>query len=409
MSASLLRLVCSCGWKRMDEVRQQVAIAQVVDKINQQHGDCAGVANNIRFLSVIPGGIPSGIPSIDRAIGRPGWPQGRLIDLHGRTHHAKTSVALMILAQTQRVGGFGILLDNESGYDPVWARKLGVNPDALVFIQSFQEPKKKNEVAKILTVEEVFARITTTIKAIRGLEEDKKVPVTIVWDSVAGTPSQQDLDMEAGDMVYAAAPKIIAHQLKMLIPTISKEKITLVFVNQMKDKIGGTVMFGDRTRVSGGDAIPFHSSLRGLCVRTGWLKDANKLTIGSQHLIKFKKNKIAAPFREAAFNLYFDSGLDRAGAMFEEALLSGWLEQSGAWYSYQGERIGQGKDNAAGTFFRDIMSVDEFYNSWLQRAQEGGVLIPYGVPTVGGQPFLPSEVPVTGAVELDEEEEGEDD
>jgi len=322
---------------------------------------------------------------------------GRLIELRGRMHSCKTTVALSITGATQRAGGFGIIIDNESGYDPVYARKLGVDPDRLVFIQSFKEPKNKKEMAQVLTVEGVFARIETTIKSVRGMADDKKVPVTIVWDSVAATPSQQDLDSEIGDQVYASAPKIISTQLKTLIPTIAKEKITLVFVNQMKDKIGAT--YGDKTRVPGGDSIPFHATLRGLCKRTGWILSTDKkTTIGSRHTVTFTKNKIAGPNREAEFQIMFDTGLDRAQALLDEAVLSGYATKSGGWHEMEGVDKKFYASEWPDILETNYGGIENYYNQWFDQAQNSSILIPYGLPSIGGGlSGLPPDVPVLEA------------
>lgn len=336
----------------------------------------AGRADNLNFFSVVRAGLPSGIPAIDRAIGRPGWPFGRIVEFYGEEAHGKSSLAFSTLAQAQRRGCLAVLLDSESGFDPVWADKLGLNRHQLIFLQG-------DEDLPTLTVEGVFARLFKLVEAVQKVPEDKRVPLIVVWDSVGGTPSQAELERDPDEKGYAGASVPIAANIKKLSSLIQREMILPILVNQIRDNIG--VMYGDKLRTPGGHALKHFASVRVNIVRTGWVSEGvkdSKEHVGQTHEVRFKKNKVLSPGRRGGFNILYDTGIDFADAMLEEAILCGWVKKEGKGVlllSDTGEQI----DDWAAILNSHFGGIEKFYETWLDYAQKQRILVPYGQPELG--------------------------
>jgi recombination protein RecA len=265
--------------------------------------------------------ISTGSISFDAALGVGGVPRGRVIEIFGPESSGKTTITLQIIAEAQRMGGLAAFVDAEHALDPVYARKLGVDTDNLLISQ----PDYGEQALEIT----------------EALVRSGAIDVLVV-DSVAALVPKAELDGEMGDSHVGLHARLMSQALRKLTGTVSKSRTSLIFINQIREKIG--VMFGNPETTTGGRALKFYSSVRIDIRRIGAVKEGD-VVVGSRTKTKIVKNKVAAPFREAEFDILYGEGISREGDVLDLAVVQNIVEKSGAWYSYAGERIGQGREN----------------------------------------------------------------
>ncbi|MGH9488781.1 MAG: recombinase RecA [Terriglobales bacterium] len=266
--------------------------------------------------------IPTGALSLDAALGVGGMPRGRVIEIFGPESSGKTTLALQVIAQAQKAGGMAAFIDAEHALDPGYARKLGVDVDNLLVSQpDFGE--------QALEIAEALVR-------------SGAIDVLVV-DSVAALVPKAELDGEMGDSHVGLQARLMSQALRKLTGLVSKSHTSMIFINQIREKIG--VMFGSPETTTGGRALKFYSSVRVDIRRIAAIKDGDTVT-GNRTRAKVVKNKVAAPFREAEFDIMYGEGISSTGDLIDLAAAHNLVEKSGSWYSYQGERIGQGRENA---------------------------------------------------------------
>src|SRR5271167_3365981 len=266
--------------------------------------------------------IPSGCLSLDAALGVGGFPRGRVIEIYGPESGGKTTMTLHIIAEAQRLGGQAAFIDAEHALDPSYARKLGVDVDNLLVSQP-DHGEQALEIAETL---------------IRSGGVD-----IVVVDSVAALVPKAELEGEMGDPQMGLQARLMSQALRKLTAIVSKSRTSLIFINQIREKIG--VMFGNPETTTGGRALKFYSSVRIDIRRIGAIKDGD-IVVGNRTKVKIVKNKTAAPFREAEFDIIYGEGISHEGDLLDLASNNNIVEKSGSWYSYKGERIGQGRENA---------------------------------------------------------------
>ncbi|MGH9468656.1 MAG: recombinase RecA, partial [Terriglobales bacterium] len=266
--------------------------------------------------------IPTGALSLDAALGVGGMPRGRVVEIFGPESSGKTTLALQVIAQAQKAGGMAAFIDAEHALDPIYAGKLGVDVDNLLVSQpDFGE--------QALEIAEALVR-------------SGAVDVLVV-DSVAALVPKAELDGEMGDSHVGLQARLMSQALRKLTGLVSKSHTSMIFINQIREKIG--VMFGSPETTTGGRALKFYSSVRVDIRRIAAIKDGDVVT-GNRTRAKVVKNKVAAPFREAEFDIMYGEGISATGDLIDLAATHNVIEKSGSWYAYKGERIGQGRENA---------------------------------------------------------------
>jgi recombination protein RecA len=276
--------------------------------------------------------ISTGSISFDAALGVGGVPRGRVIEIFGPESSGKTTITLQIIAEAQKAGGLAAFVDAEHALDPAYAAKLGVDIDNLLVSQ----PDYGEQALEI----------------VEALVRSNAIDVLVV-DSVAALVPKAELDGEMGDSHMGLQARLMSQALRKLTGTVSKSRTCLIFINQIREKIG--VMFGNPETTTGGKALKFYSSVRIDIRRIGAVKDGDTV-VGSRTKVKIVKNKVAAPFRDAEFDILYGEGISREGDILDLAVLHNIIDKSGAWYSYQGERIGQGRENVR-SFLKDNKDV----------------------------------------------------
>jgi recombination protein RecA len=276
--------------------------------------------------------IPTGSISFDAALGVGGFPRGRVIEVFGPESSGKTTITLQVIAEAQKTGGMAAFVDAEHALDPGYAKKLGVDVDNLLVSQP--------------DYGEQALEITETLVRSNAID-------VLVVDSVAALVPKAELDGEMGDSHMGLQARLMSQALRKLTGTVSKSRTCLIFINQIREKIG--VMFGNPETTTGGKALKFYSSVRIDIRRIAAIKDGDVVT-GSRTRVKVVKNKVAAPFREAEFDILYGEGISREGDLLDLASNNNIVEKSGSWYSYKGERIGQGRENAR-QFLKDNKDV----------------------------------------------------
>jgi recombination protein RecA len=266
--------------------------------------------------------IPTGSVALDLALGVGGYPRGRIIEIYGPESSGKTTLTLHAIAEAQRMGGVAAFIDAEHALDVSYARKLGVNTEELLVAQP-DHGEQALEIADTL---------------VRSGAVD-----LIVVDSVAALVPKAEIEGEMGDSHVGLQARLMSQALRKLTATVHKSNCTLFFINQIRMKIG--VMFGSPETTTGGNALKFYSSVRLDIRRVGTLKQGEN-AIGNRTRVKVVKNKLAPPFRVCEFDIHFGTGISRSGDILDLGAEAGLIEKSGAWYSAEGERIGQGRDNA---------------------------------------------------------------
>ena len=265
--------------------------------------------------------ISTGSISFDAALGVGGVPRGRVVEVFGPESSGKTTITLQIIAEAQKAGGMAAFVDAEHALDPAYAKKLGVDVDNLLVSQ----PDYGEQALEIT----------------EALVRSGAIDVLVV-DSVAALVPKAELDGEMGDSHVGLQARLMSQALRKLTGTVSKSRTCLIFINQIREKIG--VMFGNPETTTGGRALKFYSSVRIDIRRIAAIKDGDQV-VGSRTKVKIVKNKTAAPFREAEFDIMYGEGISKEGDMLDVAVERNLVEKSGAWYSFDGERIGQGREN----------------------------------------------------------------
>jgi recombination protein RecA len=276
--------------------------------------------------------IPTGAISFDAALGVGGFPRGRVVEIFGPESSGKTTIALEVIAEAQKSGGMAAFVDAEHALDPGYAKKLGVDVDNLLVSQP-DYGEQALEIAEAL---------------VRSGALD-----VLVVDSVAALVPKAELDGEMGDSHMGLQARLMSQALRKLTGIVSKSRTCLIFINQIREKIG--VMFGNPETTTGGRALKFYASVRIDIRRIAAIKEGDMVT-GSRTRVKVVKNKVAAPFREAEFDILYGEGISRAGDLLDLAVNHDIVEKSGSWFSYKGERIGQGRENAR-QFLKDNKEV----------------------------------------------------
>src|SRR5881296_766025 len=276
--------------------------------------------------------IPTGAISFDAALGVGGFPRGRVVEIFGPESSGKTTIALQVIAEAQKLGGQAAFVDAEHALDPIYAKKLGVDVDNLLVSQ----PDYGEQALEIA----------------EALVRSGAIDVLVV-DSVAALVPKNELDGEMGESHMGLQARLMSQALRKLTAIVSKSRTCLVFINQIREKIG--VMFGNPETTTGGRALKFYSSVRVDIRRIAAIKDGD-LVVGSRTKVKIVKNKVAAPFREAEFDIMYGEGISREGDMLDLAANSNIVEKSGSWFSYKNERIGQGRENAK-QFLKDNKEI----------------------------------------------------
>jgi len=300
---------------------REAALQRVIAQIEKQYGQGAIMQMDEHRYAKIQG-IPTGSLSLDIALGGVGVPRGRVAELFGPEASGKTTLALHVIANAQRAGGVAAFIDAEHALDPTWAKRLGVNVSSLLISQP-DNGEQALDIAEML---------------IRSNSVD-----IIVIDSVAALTPRAEIEGEMGDTQVALQARLMSQAMRKLTAIISKSKTALVFVNQIRMKIG--FMVGNPETTPGGKALKFYSSVRIDLRRVTTLKD-NTGAIGTRIRARVVKNKIAPPFREGEFDIMFDSGISYEGDVLDLGVDCKVLERSGAWLNYGDIRLGQGKENA---------------------------------------------------------------
>ena len=266
--------------------------------------------------------VPTGCLSLDLALGLGGVPKGRVIEIYGPESSGKTTVALHMIAEVQKRGGIAGFIDAEHALDPVYAKNIGVDIDEL-YISQPDSGDQALEIAETM---------------VRSGAID-----IIVIDSVAALVPKQEIEGDMGDSHVGLQARLMSQALRKLTPVISKSNCVVIFINQLREKVG--VMFGNPETTTGGRALKFYASVRMDVRRIETLKQSGEM-VGNRTRIKIVKNKIAPPFKEAEFDIMFGKGISRAGDILDLAANIDLVKKSGAWYAYEGEKIGQGRENA---------------------------------------------------------------
>jgi recombination protein RecA len=300
------------------------AIEAALSQLEKQFGKGSvmrlGAKETIGPISV----ISTGSISFDAALGVGGFPRGRVVEIFGPESSGKTTITLQVIAEAQKAGGLAAFVDAEHALDPQYARKLGVDTDNLLVSQ----PDYGEQALEI----------------VEALVKSGAVDVLVV-DSVAALVPKAELDGEMGDSHMGLQARLMSQALRKLTGTVSKSRTCLIFINQIREKIG--VMFGNPETTTGGKALKFYSSVRIDIRRIGAVKEGD-VVVGSRTKVKIVKNKVAAPFRDAEFDILYGEGISKEGDTLDLAVLHNIVDKSGAWYSFQGERIGQGRENVRG-------------------------------------------------------------
>jgi recombination protein RecA len=322
-----------------DKVR---ALEMAISQIEKSFGKGAimrlgagGVAEGLQV-------IPTGSLSLDIATGLGGYPRGRVIEIFGPESSGKTTLALNAIAQAQISGGGAAFIDAEHALDIAYAQKLGVKTEDLLISQP-------DTGEQALEVSEALVR--------SGALD------VIVIDSVAALVPKAEIEGEMGDSLPGLQARLMSQALRKLTAAISKSLTTVIFINQLRIKIG--VMFGNPETTTGGTALKFYSSMRLDIRRIENIKE-NQETVGGRVRVKVVKNKVAPPFKQAEFDIYFNEGISRVGELVDLGVEKGIIEKSGAWYSYGGNRIGQGRENAKSFLKNNVEVSNELENKIIE-------------------------------------------
>jgi recombination protein RecA len=305
----------------MTEAEKRRAIDLALVAMDKQFGKGAVLrlgADNVVPVAV----ISSGCLSVDAALGVGGFPRGRVVEIYGPESSGKTTLALQVIAQAQKLGGVAAFIDAEHALDPGYARKLGVDVDNLLVSQ----PDTGEQALEITA----------------ALIQSGAIDIAVI-DSVAALVPKAELDGDMGDNHVGLHARLMSQALRKLTGMVARTNTCMVFINQIREKIG--VMFGSPETTTGGRALKFYSSVRVDIRRIAAIKDGENV-VGNRTRVKIVKNKVASPFKEAEFDILYGEGTSREGDLIDIGVAKNVVEKSGSWFSYRGERIGQGRENA---------------------------------------------------------------
>ena len=316
MNQSVLRLV------GRDDVDKQRALEAALSQIDRAFGKGSVMKLGEKGKIMEIESVPTGSLGLDLALGIGGLPKGRVVEIYGPESSGKTTLALHVVAEVQKLGGTGAFIDAEHALDPGYAHKLGVNLDDLLVSQP--------------DTGEQALEITDTLVRSNAVD-------VIVIDSVAALTPRAEIEGEMGDQLPGLQARLMSQALRKLTASISKSKTLVIFINQIRMKIG--VMYGSPETTTGGNALKFYASVRLDIRRTGSVKNRDEI-VGNAVRVKVVKNKVAPPFREVEFDIMYGQGISKLGEIIDLGVKAGVVEKSGSWFSYNSQRIGQGRDNA---------------------------------------------------------------
>jgi recombination protein RecA len=327
MSQAALRVV----GKEQNNDRKR-ALEAALSQIDRAFGKGSVMKLGSRDLGVATDAVSTGSLGLDIALGIGGLPRGRVIEVYGPESSGKTTLALHVVAEIQKKGGVAAYVDAEHAMDPVYARKLGVDIDEMLISQP--------------DTGEQALEITDTLVRSGGVD-------IVVVDSVAALTPKAELEGEMGDQLPGLQARLMSQALRKLTGSISKSNTIVIFINQIRMKIG--IMFGNPETTTGGNALKFYSSVRLDIRRIGAIKDRDEV-VGNQTRVKVVKNKVAPPFKQVEFDIMYGVGISKTGELIDLGVKAGIVEKSGSWYSYDGSRIGQGRE-AAKTFLSENADI----------------------------------------------------
>ncbi|HWP98984.1 MAG TPA: recombinase RecA [Vicinamibacterales bacterium] len=339
---------------RVDRERLK-AVELAVGQIEKQFGKGSIMRLGQREAIMPVAAIPTGSISLDYALGIGGMPRGRVVEIFGPESSGKTTLALQVIAQAQQRGGMAAFVDAEHALDAQYARKLGVDVDNLLVSQ----PDNGEQALEIVEV----------------LVRSGGVDVVVV-DSVAALVPRAEIEGEMGDAQVGLQARLMSQALRKLTGVVSKSRTCLIFINQLREKIG--VMFGNPETTTGGRALKFYASVRIDIRRIGAIKDGEQV-VGGRTRVKVVKNKVAPPFREAEFDVMYGEGISKEGDLLDLAVERRIVEKSGTWFAFEGERLGQGRENAK-QFLRENPDIFQKIEERVRR--ELGLLAPAEVAAV---------------------------
>ena len=321
MTKNNLKIVKTDDKKQKELKEKSKSLEAAISQIDQNFGK-GSVMRLGQQQALDVEAISTGSLSLDLALGIGGLPKGRIIEIYGPESSGKTTLALQVVAEAQKAGGICAFVDAEHAMDPVYAKKLGVKTEELLISQPD-------------TGEQALEITDTLIKS-------GSISVLVV-DSVAALTPKAELEGEMGDHHVGLQSRLMSQALRKITGSVSKSNTMVIFINQIRMKIG--VMFGNPETTSGGNALKFYSSVRLDIRRIGTVKDGDEVT-GNETRVKVVKNKVSPPFKQAEFQIIYNKGINRTGELVDMAADKKIIEKAGAWYSYEGEKIGQGKSNA---------------------------------------------------------------
>ena len=352
----------------MDDKERARILDNTLSQIEKQFGKGSILRLGSKDAIVPVAVISTGSISLDAALGVGGFPRGRINEIYGPESSGKTTIALQVIAEAQKKGGMAAFIDVEHALDPVYSRKLGVDVDNLLVSQP--------------DYGEQALEITGALIASGQID-------VLVVDSVAALVPKAELDGEMGDSHMGVQARLMSQALRKLTGVVSKSRTCLIFINQIREKIG--VMFGSPETTTGGRALKFYASVRLDIRRIAAIKDGETV-IGSRTKVKVVKNKVASPFREAEFDIIYGEGISREGDLIDLGSAQNVIEKSGSWFSYKGERIGQGRENAR-QFLKDNSDTRQAIDQELRKAL--GLIKPEASPA--GAPAEAAPPPVNSS------------
>ena len=329
----------------MDKQKALEAALAQIDKLHGK-GSIMRLGANDRVMEVEA--ISTGSLGLDIALGIGGLPKGRVVEIYGPESSGKTTLSLQVLAEAQKKGGICAFIDAEHALDPVYARKLGVKVEDLLISQP-DDGEQALEIADTL---------------VRSGAID-----VLVVDSVAALTPRAELEGEMGDMQPGMQARLMSKALRKLTASISKSKCMVIFINQIRMKIG--IMFGNPETTTGGNALKFYASVRLDIRRIGQIKERDEV-VGNQTRVKVVKNKVAPPFKQVEFDIMYGEGISKTGELVDLGVKAGMVEKSGAWFSFNGERIGQGRENSK-AFLKEHPKIAEQIEKAIR--QNAGLIV----------------------------------